>query len=87
MVMILGPTVIRTAVREALGLPVLAFALTGLVVVLTRNIGWLSVGGAVISGLGARLWANRLFRLSPSLADAPLPPTTLPLEPGARGWL
>jgi hypothetical protein len=71
--------------RRALWLPVLVLLLTVVLVVFTRKAGWLSVGGAVIAALGARLWAHRIFRVKPHHGDEGLPPPTLPPEPGARG--
>jgi hypothetical protein len=53
--------------------------------ILTKKSGWLSVGGAVISALGARLWANRIFRVGVLHGDEELPPPAHPPEPGARG--
>jgi hypothetical protein len=84
-VMTLGIGTIRPALRRALWLPALVLVLTVIVVVITRSAGWLSVGGAFISALGARLWANRVFRVRPHRSDEGLPPPTLPPEPGARG--
>jgi hypothetical protein len=55
-----------------------------LLVIVTKNTGWLSVGGAFISAFGARLWAFRIFRQRPERADDPLPPAALPGPPGAR---
>jgi hypothetical protein len=58
--------------------------LTVVLVLYTRKTGWLSVGGAVITALGARLWAHRIFRVKPHRGDEGLPPPGLPPEPGAR---
>ena len=84
-VMTLGPGAIRPAVRRALRVPVLVLLLTVALVVFTRRAGWLSVGGAVIAALGARMWAHRIFRVRPHHGDEGLPSPTLPPEPGARG--
>src|SRR5881394_2445380 len=83
-VMTLGPGSIRPALRRALWLPVLVLLLTSAVVIITGQAGWLSVGGAVISALGARLWAHRLFRVRPHRGDEGLPAPVLPPEPEAR---
>lgn len=80
----LGPTVIAKAVRQALACPVLVLLVTVLAVIVTKDTGWFTVGGAAISALGARLWASRLLRLTPAGADDPLPATTHPPEPGAK---
>ena len=45
----------------------------------------MSVGGAIISALGARLWAFRIFRQRPERANDPLPPTAFPGKPRDRG--
>ena len=72
-VMTLGPGAIWPALRRALWLPVLVFVLTVAVVIETGKAGWLSVGGAVISALGAKLWANRFFELAPTAATKACP--------------
>jgi hypothetical protein len=64
-------------VRSMLGLPLLMLALTILVVVSTRNLGWFSVGGSVISAIGTKYWAWRLLRLRPGDIDDQLPPEDL----------
>jgi hypothetical protein len=73
----LGKVVKVAIVRRALGLPALVLAVSVLIVICTGKSGWLSVGGAVISALGARYWARRLLRLNPDHADDPLPPAVL----------
>jgi hypothetical protein len=35
--------------------------------------------------MGAKLWANRVFRVGGHRSDEGLPAPVLPLEPGARG--
>jgi hypothetical protein len=65
-------------VREVLGPPILVLVLTAGVAWFTRNPGWFSVGGAIISAIGTKHWARRLFRNKPNQSDEPLPPTTLP---------
>jgi hypothetical protein len=83
--MTLGRKAIVRPVRRAVGPSVLVLFIAIWLVIVTKNGGWLSVGGAVISAFGARLWANRIFRQRPERADDPLPPAALPQEPGARG--
>jgi hypothetical protein len=85
MAMTLGPGAIVPAIKRALWPSILVLVVTVAVAIYTAKSGWLSVGGAIISALGARLWAWRIFRQRPERADDPLPPTTLPRQPGARG--
>ena len=80
----LGPGATKPALRRALQLPVLMLLVAIGLVILTGKSGWLGVGGAMITGLGARLWANRIFRVGARHGDEALPPTTLPPEPGAK---
>ena len=61
----------------------MVLVVTVVVVVATRKPGWLSVGGAVISAIGARLWAHRVFRVGAHRGDEGLPPPTLPPPPGS----
>ncbi len=82
--MTLGPGAIRPAVVKAFWPSLVVLLLTIAVVIGTKNPGWLTVGGAVISALGARLWAYRIFRQRPERADDPLPPPNLPGPPGTR---
>jgi hypothetical protein len=81
----LGPGATRPTLRQALVVPVLVLLASCALVVVTKRSGWLSVGGAVISGLGARLWANRLFRVGALRSDEELPPPFFPAQPGAPG--
>jgi hypothetical protein len=68
---------ITRQVARTLVLPAVVFGITIIVASWTHKGGWLSVGGAVISALGALLWANRLVR-EPTLSDNP-PGPTVPL--------
>lgn len=81
----LGPGATRPALKRALWLPALTLVITAVVVFLTEKFGWLSVGGAVISALGARLWANRVFRVGARRGDEELPAPFFPPQPGAVG--
>ena|ERR1017187_4761927 len=79
----LGPEAIRPLTIRVFRLPVAIALLSVGAVILTHRSGWLSVGGAFISALGARHWASRLFR-DPQRSDAGLSPMTLP-DPQGRG--
>jgi ABC-type branched-subunit amino acid transport system permease subunit len=81
----LGPGAIIPAIKRAVGPSAIVLALTIVLVILTGKSGWLSVGGAVISALGARLWAFRIFRQRPERADDPPTPLMFPRKPGEQG--
>jgi hypothetical protein len=83
--MTLGPGAIRPILVQTLWLPAVVLVASAVTVVWTKTPGWLSVGGAIVSAIGARLWAARLFRVKPHKSDEVLPPPVLPREPGARG--
>lgn len=80
----LGAVPIKQEFIRALWPSIVILLAAVVLTVCTRRSGWLSVGGALVSALGARLWAHRLFRVGPAAADNPLPPVSHPLEPGAR---
>jgi hypothetical protein len=82
--MTLGRGAIIPAVRRAVWPSALVLALTIAVVVYTGKSGWLTVGGAIITALGARLLARRILRQRPERADDPPLPATLPGPPGAK---
>ncbi len=85
MTMTLGPAVIVSVCKRTLPLPLAVLSASVLGALLTGKSGWLSVGGAAISALGAHLWAWRIFRQRPERADDPLPPATFPPKPGSPG--
>jgi hypothetical protein len=58
---------------RALRWPIVVLVLTIIVAAVSKNAGWFSVGGSVISGIGAMLWAGRLFRLKERSDDPPPP--------------
>jgi hypothetical protein len=62
--------------RRALRWPVISLVVTVLLAWWTKNAEWFGPGGAVISAIGARLWAERVFRLG-ARSDDPLPPLVL----------
>jgi hypothetical protein len=61
---------------RALRLPVGVLLVTTIMAVINKNVDWFSVGGSIISAIGARLWAERVFRLKGG-SDDPLPPQFL----------
>ncbi len=73
----LGAGGIRPVLYQTLGWPTVALLATTAVSICTGNAGWFTVGGAVISSIGAYFWAYRLFRLGFNRADDPLPPTVV----------
>src|SRR6266404_6024634 len=62
--------------RRALRWPAAILVATVGTAALSKNAGWFGVGGMIISAIGARLWAERVFRLK-SRSDDPLPPAVL----------
>jgi hypothetical protein len=84
MTMTLGPGAIRPAAWRAFWPSALVLALTVAVVIYTGNSGWLTVGGAIITALGARLLARRILRQRPERADDPPPTVTLPGPAGSH---
>jgi hypothetical protein len=76
-------TIRFSPLRPMLRVPLLALALTILMVVCTRKLGWFNVGGSVISAIGTKYWAWRLLRLKPGDIDEQLPPEDL-TRPGSR---
>lgn len=82
--MTLGRIVLFSIAKRMLLLPTGVLLISIALVFTSHRSGWLSVGGGIISAIGAYYWAIRLFRYRAQSSEPEWPPLAVP-DPSGRG--
>ena len=83
-IMTLGRVVLVSIARRMLLLPIGVLLISIALVLHTHRSGWLSVGGGIVSAIGAYYWAIRLFKYPAQSSEPEVPPLAVP-DPAGRG--